>query len=65
MAPLLDAEAGKVDAGLFARKADAAAKGKFILDPMVGSAPPHVDYMASWSGDDISLVDKPADVVDS
>ena len=45
-----------------ARKADAATKGKFILDPMVGSTPPYVDFTASWSGDDISLVDKPIDV---
>ena len=46
-APLLDAEAGKADAGLSTGKADATAKGKFILDPMIGSTPPHVDYAAS------------------
>ena len=62
-APLLGAEAGKADAGLSAGKADAAAKGKFILDPMVGTAPLHMDYTVSWSGgDDVSLVDKPVDV---
>ena len=60
--PLLDAKARKPDAELFAGKADVAAKGKFILDPMVGLAPPHVDFTASWRGDDISLVDRPADV---
>ena len=32
------------------------------MDPMVGSAPAHVDFKASCSGDDISLVDKPIDV---
>ena len=32
------------------------------MDPMVGSAPAHMDFTASWSGDDISLVDKPTDV---
>ena len=60
--PLLNADAGKSDAGLFAGRADVAAEGKFILDPMVGSMPPNVDFITSWSGDDISLVDKPADV---
>ena len=46
---------------MFNGKADVAAKGKF-LDPMVGSPPPHVDFTLFVSGDDISLVDKPADV---
>ena len=46
---------------LFAGKAAAEEKGKF-LDPMVGSPPPHVDFTASVSGEDVSLVDKPADV---
>ena len=36
-------------------------KGSF-LDPMVGSPPPYVDFTASVSGEDVSLVDKPADV---
>ena len=44
-----------------AGKATAKDKGKF-LDPMVGSPPPHVDFMESVSGEDVSLVDKPADV---
>ena len=44
-----------------AGKATAEEKGKF-LDPMVGSPPPHVDFTASVSGEDVSLVDKPADV---
>ena len=60
--PLLDAEAGKPNAGVFMGKADAVAKGKFILDPMIGSTPPHMDFTALWSGDDVSLVDKPVDV---
>ena len=38
-----------------------AEKGKF-QDPMVGSPPPHVDFTASVSGEDMSLVDKPTDV---
>ena len=46
---------------LFVGKADAATKGKF-LDPMVESPPPYMDFMASVSGEDIPLVDKPADV---
>ena len=29
---------------------------------MVGSPPPYVDFTASVSGEDVSLVDKPADV---
>ena len=37
----------KSSARLFAGKADATANGKFILDPMVGSTPPHVDFTAS------------------
>ena len=62
-APLLDAEAGKADAGLSVGKAHAATKEKFILDPMVGTTPPHVDYTVSWSGgDDVSLVEKPPNV---
>ena len=56
-APLLDADARKPDGGLFTGKADAVAKGKLILVPMIGSTPPHVDFTASWSGDDVSLVD--------
>ena len=46
---------------LFAGKATVEEKGKF-LDPMVGSPPPHVDFTASVSGEDVSLVDKPVDV---
>ena len=46
---------------MFARKATAEEKGKF-LDRMIGSSHPHVDFMASVSGEDVSLVDKPADV---
>ena len=45
----------------FAGKATAEEKGKF-LDPMVGSSPPHVDFTASVSGEDVSLVDKPVDM---
>ena len=45
----------------FARKAIAEEKEKF-LDPMVGSLPPHVDFTASVSGEDVSLVGKPANV---
>ena len=45
----------------FARKTTAEEKGKF-LDPMIGSPPPHVDFTASLSGEDVSLVDKLADV---
>ena len=59
---MLNAEAGNADGGLSTGKADAAAKGKFILDPMVGSVPLYMDFTESWSGDDISLVDKLADV---
>ena len=47
VSPSLDAEARMSDTRLFSRKADAEAKGKFIPDPMVGSAPPHVDFTAS------------------
>ena len=61
-APLLNAKAGNADGGLSTGKADAAAKGKFIPDPMVGTAPLHVDFRVSWSGDDVFLVDKSADV---
>ena len=46
---------------LFARKATAAEKGKF-LDPMVGSPPPYMNFTASVSGEDVSLVDKLADM---
>ena len=46
---------------LFAGKATAEEKGKF-LDPMVGSPPLHMDFMVSVSGEDVSLMDKPADV---
>ena len=59
---MLDAEAEKLNAGMFAGKADAAKKGKFILDPMIGSSPLHVGFTASVSGEDVFLVDKPADV---
>ena len=47
---------------MFAGKADTAAKGKFTLDPVIGIAPPDVDYTVSWNGDDVSLVDRLADV---
>ena len=50
-------EAGKPTEGLFARKATATEKGKF-LDQMVGSPPPYVDFTVSVSGKDVSLVDK-------
>ena len=46
---------------LFTGKATTAEKRKF-LDPMVGSLPPFVDFMASVSGEDVSLVDKPVDM---
>ena len=46
---------------LFIGKATATEKGKF-LDPMVGSPPPYVDFTASMSGEDVSLVDKPANM---
>ena len=42
-------------------KATAEEKGKF-LDPMIGLSPPHVDFTASVNGEDVSLVDKPADL---
>ena len=42
-------------------KATAAEKGKF-LDPMVGALPPYVDFTASMSGEDVSLVDKLVDM---
>ena len=45
----------------FAGKATAEEKGKF-LDPMVGLSPPHVDFTASVSGEDVSLVDKLVDM---
>ena len=45
----------------FIGKVTAEKKGKF-LNPMVGSSPPHVDFAASVSGEDVSLVDKPADM---
>ena len=54
-------EAKKPKEGLFAVKADVATKGKF-LDPMIRSPPPHMDFIASESGDDISLLDKPVDM---
>ena len=41
-------------------KATAGEKGKF-LDPMVGVSPPHMDFTASVSGADVSLVGQPAD----
>ena len=47
---------------LFTGNVTAAEKGKF-LDPTVGSPPPHGDFTVSMSGEDVSLVDKPADVV--
>ena len=37
-------------------------KGKFILDPMIGLSPPHVDFTVSVSGRDVSLMDKLVDV---
>ena len=46
---------------LFVGKATTAEKGKF-LDPMVGSPPPYMDFMAFVSGEDVSLVDKPVDM---
>ena len=60
--PIINAKAKKPNLGVFRGKANAAAKGKFILDPLIGWTPTHVDFMASWSGDDISLVDKPTDL---
>ena len=60
MAPPIQ-EARKPKEVLSAGRADAAAKGKF-LDPMVGSPPPYMDFTASVSGEDVSLVDKPADM---
>ena len=55
-------EGWKLVEEMFTGKATVEEKGKF-LDPMVGSPPPHVDFTASVSGEDVSLVDKPADVV--
>ena len=52
---------GKPMEDLFAGKATAAEKGKF-LDLMVGSPPLYVDFTASVSGEDVSLVDKLADM---
>ena len=46
---------------MFAGRATATEKGEF-LDPMVGSLPPYVYFMASVSGEDVSLVDKLVDV---
>lgn len=60
--PTLDAKATKPNTVLFGRKANVATKREFILDPMIGSTPTHVDFMASWSGAGMSLVDKPANV---
>ena len=54
-------EAGKPMEGLFTGKADATTNGKF-LDPMVGSPPPYMDFTAFVSGEDVSLVDKLANV---
>ena len=54
-------EVGKPMGDLFIGKADAIAKGKFS-DPMVGSPPLYVDFMAFVSGEDIFLVDKLAHV---
>ena len=45
----------------FTGKATAVEKGKF-LDPMVGSPPPYMDFTASVSEEDVSLVDRPVDV---
>ena len=54
-------EAGKPTEGLFIGKENAATKGKF-LDPMVGSPASYMDFMAFVSGEDVSLVDKLANV---
>ena len=54
-------ELWKLVEDLFTGKATVAEKGKF-LDLMIGSPPPYVDFTASVSGKDVSLVDKPADV---
>ena len=53
-------ESWKPEEDLFAGKATAGEKGKF-LDPMVGASPPHMDFTASISGADVSLVGQPAD----
>lgn len=45
--PSLYAKARKPGERLFIGKADATTKGKFILDPVVGSTPPHMDFIAS------------------
>ena len=52
-------ESWKPEEDLFAGKATAGEKGKF-LDPMVGASPPHMDFTASVSGVDVSLVGQPA-----
>ena len=54
-------DAGKPMEDLFAGKTTAAKKGK-LLDPMIGSPPPYVDFTAFVSGEDVSLVDKPIDM---
>ena len=54
-------DAGKPTEDLFARKATAVEKEKF-LDPMVGSLALYVNFMASVNGEDVSLVDKPANM---
>ena len=54
-------EARKPIEGLFVGKATVSEKGKF-LDPMVGSPPPYVDFTASVSEENVSLVDKPVHV---
>ena len=54
-------DAAKPTKGLFARKATPVEKGKF-LDLMVGSPPLYVDFMASMNGENVSLMDKLANV---
>ena len=54
-------DAGKPTEDLFVGKATDVEKGIF-LDLMVGSPPLYVDFTASMSGENVSLMDKLADV---
>ena len=54
----LDAEAEKPNVGLLERKRLLI----LIVDTMIGSTSPRMDFTASWTGDDIFLVDKLVDV---
>lgn len=61
--PIFDVEAEKLNLGLLRGKADVPTKEKIIVDLIIRSMPKHMDFMASWSGDHISLVHKSTDVI--